>query len=491
MADLLYNREHMPDTLNVLFLAAEAEPFVKVGGLADVAGSLPLALRALSNPDRPGVKIDVRLVLPLHRVLRAESATLRPVVEFPVYRRGRSLPARVFEMSMAGMPVYFISGEPISTATTVYSQDPAQDREKFAFFSLAALEMARRMEWQPDIIHANDWHTALALYALRSQRGDPQMKRVRSVLTLHNLPFMGGDGMDVLAAYGLVPPIDDALPGWARTQPLALGLWSADEVVAVSPTYAHEILTPDFGCGLDGYLGSRSACVTGILNGLDVAAWNPETDACLKGKFSAVTLSQRSANKTALQHQLGLKEDLHIPILAMIGRIDQQKGLDIVPNVLRQLTDLPWQFVLLGSGDPIIENVMRDLQLEFPEHIRAVIRFDAGLSRLIYGGADMLLMPSRYEPCGLAQMIAMRYGCVPVVRATGGLKDTVAEGKTGFLFQAAQPAAMQEALRRALVVYASPVNWENFQRNGMAEDFSWTRSAVQYAELYRSLTAGE
>ena len=478
---------HMPDPLNVLFLAAEAEPFVKVGGLADVAGSLPLALRALSNLDRPGQQIDVRLVLPLHRVLRAESATLRPVVEFPVYRRGRSLPARVFEMSMAGMPVYFISGEPISNATTVYSQDPALDREKFAFFSLAAMEMARRMEWQPDIIHANDWHTALGLYALRSQRSDSKMKRVHSVLTLHNLPFMGGDGTDVLAAYGLVPSTDEALPGWARTQPLALGLWSADEVVAVSPTYAHEILTPDFGCGLDGYLGSRSASVTGILNGLDVAAWNPQTDACLSEKFSAATLSQRSSNKTALQRQLGLQEDLHIPILAMIGRIYQQKGLDIVPNVLRQLTDLPWQFVLLGSGDPILENVMRSLQLEFPERIRTVIRFDAGLSRLIYSGADMLLMPSRYEPCGLAQMIAMRYGCVPVVRATGGLKDTVAEGKTGFLLQAAQPAAMLEALRRALAMYASPVNWENFQRNGMAEDFSWTRSAAQYAQLYRSL----
>jgi starch synthase len=477
----------MSDTLKVLFLAAEAEPFVKVGGLADVAGSLPLALRSLSDPEWSGGQVDVRLVLPLHRGLRAESASLRPVVEFPVYRRGRSIPARVFEMTMAGMPVYFISGEPISNATTVYSQDPALDREKFTFFSLAALKMARRMEWQPDIIHANDWHTALALYALGLERGDTQMKRIRSVLTLHNLPFMGGDGTDVLAAYGLVQPTDEALPGWARTQPLALGLWSADAVVAVSPTYAREILTPDFGCGMDGFLGRRSASVTGILNGLDVAAWDPETDACLSGNFSSASLSQRGANKAALQIQLGLREDLHIPILAMIGRIDQQKGLDIVPGVLRQLTDLPWQFVLLGSGDPVLENAMRGLQLEFPERIRSVIRFDASLSRLIYGGADMLLMPSRYEPCGLAQMIAMRYGCVPVVHATGGLKDTVTEGKTGFLFQAAQSAAMQEALRRALAVYANPENWEQFQRNGMAQDFSWTRSAARYAELYRSL----
>ena len=473
-----------PDTLNVLFLAAEAEPFVKIGGLADVAGSLPLALRNLPATD---TRLDVRLVLPLHRVLRAESATLRPVVEFSVYRRGRSIPARVFEMSVAGMPVYFVSGEPISAAPSVYSQDPTLDREKFAFFSLAALEMVRHMKWRTDVIHGNDWHTALALYALRTQRADPVLKRMRSVLTLHNLPFMGGDGTDVLAAYGLTPPNDEALPGWARSQPLPLGLWSADAVVAVSPTYAREILTPDFGCGLDGFLSSRSASVSGILNGLDLATWDPQTDACLSGKFSAAAMGGRKANKAALQSQLGLQDNPQIPILAMIGRIDQQKGVDIIPDVLRQMTDLPWQFVLLGSGDPILENAMQALQLEFPERVRSVIRYDASLSRLIYGGADMLLMPSRYEPCGLAQMIAMRYGCVPVVRATGGLKDTVAQGKTGFLFEKAQAAGMLEALRQALAVYASPEKWEEFQRNGMAEDFSWSRSAAQYAELYRSL----
>ena len=477
----------LPDTLNVLFLAAEAEPFVKIGGLADVAGSLPLALRSLSNPAMPGMKLDVRLVLPLHRVMRIESDTLRPVAEFFVSREGGNIPARVFELSRVGMPVYFISGEPISNATSVYSPDPALDREKFTFFSLAALEMARRLDWQPDIIHANDWHTALAVYALRSQQADPVMKRLRSVLTVHNLPFMGGDGTDVLAAYGLFPSSDEALPRWARTQPLPLGLWSADAVVAVSPTYAKEILTPDFGCGLEAFLDSRSASITGILNGLDLMAWDPETDTCLSENFSVANLSGRAANKAALQSQLGLREELHVPILAMIGRIDQQKGVDILPDVLRQMTDLPWQFILLGSGDPILENTMRALQLEFPERIRSVIRFDAQLSRLIYGGVDMLLMPSRYEPCGLAQMIAMRYGCVPVVHATGGLKDTVEEDKTGFLFQTTQAAAMVETLRRAFAGYASPEKWERYQRNGMKKDFSWSRSAAQYAELYRSL----
>ena len=473
--------------LKILFLAAEAEPFVKVGGLADVAGSLPLALRSLSNPAKPGMQLDVRLVLPLHRALRVESATLRPVVEISVYRQGRNIPARVFEMSMAGMPVYFISGEPISNASSVYSQDPAVDREKFAFFSMAALEMVKRMDWQPDIIHANDWHTSLALFALRSQRADPALKGMHSVLTLHNLPFMGGDGTDVLAAYGLTPPTDERLPWWARTQPLPLGLWSADTVVAVSPTYAREIMTPDFGCGLEDFLSSRSANVTGILNGLDLSAWDPKTDPCLSGNFSAANLAARTTNKTVLQNQLGLPADQRIPVLAMIGRIDQQKGVDIIPDVLRAMAYLPWQFILLGSGDPILENTLRDLQAEFPERVRSVIRFDGPLSHLIYSGADMLLMPSRYEPCGLAQMIAMHYGCVPVVHATGGLKDTVEEGKTGFLFQKEEATDMVDVLRQALSTYASPEMWEQFQRNGMAKDFSWSRSAAQYAGLYRSL----
>jgi starch synthase len=258
-------------------------------------------------------------------------------------------------------------------------------------------------------------------------------------------------------------------------------------VVAVSPTNAQEILTPEFGCGLDTFLDSRSDSITGILNGLDVAAWNPETDNYLSGNYSSTNLYGRTANKAALQSRLGLREDLQLPILTMVGRIDQQKGVDIIPEVLRQMADVPWQFILLGTGDPILENAMRALQLEFPERVRSVIRFDASLSRLIYAGADMLLMPSRYEPCGLAQMIAMRYGCVPVVHATGGLKDTVEESKTGFLFQTAQASALLEALKRAFAAYASPELWERFQLNGMAADFSWSRSAAQYAELYRSL----
>jgi starch synthase len=480
----------MTEILKILFLAAEAEPYIKVGGLADVAGSLPLVLRYLPLKATQGVTMDVRLVLPLHRAIRPAMVTLRPVAGFSVDRRGGNLQAQVFQTSISGMPVYFINGEPISEAASVYSLDPAQDREKFTFFSMAALEMIRHMDWKPDIIHANDWHTALAVYALRSRCNDPELGHIRSMLTIHNLPFMGGDGADVLAAYGLTPPDDDMLPTWARTQPLPLGLWAADALVPVSPGYAREILTPDFGCGLDGFLRGRSNSITGILNGLDMAAWEPETDISLAENFNVNDLSKRASNKTALQNQLDLKEEPRIPILAMIGRIDPQKGVDITIETLRLMPERAWQFVILGSGDPALENAARVLQAEYPERVRAVIRYDARLSRLIYGGADMFLMPSRYEPCGLAQMIAMRYGCIPVVRATGGLKDTVKEGKTGFLFHAADSGSMLDAIRRSLNVYVNPGQWEHFQRSGMQEDFSWPRSAARYAILYRSLISG-
>ena len=480
----------MPETLKILFLAAEGEPFIKIGGLADVAGSLPRVLRRLPREITSGQALDVRLVLPLHRFIHADRLTLHPLADFSLTRSGENLPVHVFETNLEGMPVYFINGEPISTAASVYSLDPAFDREKYTFFSLAALEMVHNMDWKPDIIHANDWHTALAIFALHSRQIDPELGRIRSMLTLHNLSYMGGDGSDVLGGYGLVPPDDEALPVWARTQPLPLGLWAADAVVPVSPGYAREILTPDFGCGLDAFLRSRSYRITGILNGLDTSSWNPVTDKNLAANFSEENVSDRAANKSTLQRRLGLAEEPQIPILAMVGRVDPQKGVDIALEALRSLRGYTWQFILLGSGDPALENAAQDMQEEFPKHVRTLIRYDAALSRLIYGGADILLMPSRFEPCGLAQMIAMRYGCVPLVHATGGLDNTVQEGVNGFLFHSADSVSMAEALRRAFSIHENPLEWEHLQRNGMMADFSWSASAAQYAFLYRSLTSG-
>jgi len=322
---------------------------------------------------------------------------------------------------------------------------------------------------------------------VRSGHTDARLARARTLMTLHNLPYMGGEGADTLNAYGLLPVNEPSLPLWARTQLLPLGLWAADTIVPVSPTYAQEILTPEFGCGLESYLGSRSETITGILNGLDTVSWDPEKDKVLAANFTAENLFSRAENKAALQKQLGLEEDPKVPVLAMIGRIDMQKGVDITLEALRQLGEVPWQFVALGTGDPKLENYLHQLQSSYPDRVRLAIRYDASLGRLIYAGADMFLMPSRYEPCGLAQMIAMRYGSVPVVRATGGLKDTVHEGSTGFMFPKADPASMAEALQRAFNLYTFREKWAEYQHNGMKEDFSWQQSACRYAEVYRSL----
>jgi len=477
----------MPEKINILFLAAEAEPFVKIGGLADVAGSLPPALRRLSSLDSREITLDVRLMLPRHRVIQGMTSDLQPVAEFSLTRDGKGTPVQVFEIKNKGMPVYFIDGEPISSAPTVYSSNQAQDREKYAFFSLAAMEFVHHSEWKPDIIHVNDWHTSLASFALRSRQNETCSPRVRTVLTVHNLPYMGGYGSEVLSSYGLSSIEDDTLPGWAKDQFLPLGLWSADSIVPVSPTYAREILSPEFGCGLESFLKTRLSSLTGILNGLDIDAWNPETDKSLAARFSSDHLDIRTTNKIALQHDLDLKEDVTIPLLVMIGRIDHQKGIDITFETLKRIADKEWQFILLGSGDTTLENATRQMQEEFPERIRAVIRYDEALGRLMYGGADIFLMPSRYEPCGLAQMIAMRYGCVPVVHATGGLRDTVRDGKTGFTFQEATATSMEEGIFRALSSHASPEIWKKLQSRGMHEDFSWQQSARKYARIYRSL----
>jgi len=477
----------MSAKINILFLASEAQPLVKIGGLADVAGSLPLALRALPSIDTFGITFDVRLVLPFHPAIHADADMMRMVAEFSISRYGGNIPVQVYEMLMGGMPVYLINGPPVLNSPSVYSSDVAVDREKYAFFSLAAIEMTSYLRWQPDIIHANDWHTALALYAKRSRFDNQVEASVRTVFTVHNLPFMGGDASDILHSYDLIPLNDDSLPKWAQTQPLPLGLWAADAIIPVSPTYAREILTPEFGCGLDPYLNTRTNSISGILNGLDVNCWNPMTDKILTSRFTSDELPARAPNKTKLQKILALNEDDRIPLIVMIGRIDHQKGQDIAFEALHKMMNRDWQFIILGLGDSVLENAALKLQEDFSDRVRAVVRYDADLSHLIYGGGDIFLMPSRYEPCGLAQMIAMRYGCVPLVRATGGLKDTVHENISGFLFVESTSDQIVEALERALTLYTQPEKWQQFQQNGMKEDFSWFHPARQYAEIYHSL----
>ena len=471
----------MPQTINILFLAAEAEPYVKVGGLGDVAGTLPRALRALSNDE---IKLDVRLVLPYHTVIRSD--TLRPVGIYSIPRGSSEVQVDAYEGLLDGMPVYFLNGEPIQASGSVYSSNNKLDGEKYTFFSLAALELPKHINWTPDILHANDWHTALASYGNLVKRWDEKTRRVSSMVTIHNLPFLGPDVSPILEEYGL-PLASTDLPEWARVMPMPLGLWASDAIVTVSPTYAREILTEEFGCGLQEFLQNRTDSLYGILNGLDSASFDPQTDPALAANFNAGTLSVRPLNKAALQERVGLPVLPDVPLFGMVTRMDVQKGVDIALKGLRMLGKQNWQLVLLGAGDPRLEAMAKKLQAELPDRARVETRYDAKLARQIYAGADVFLMPSRYEPCGISQMISMRYGCLPLVRAVGGLHDTVTDGETGFAFTDEKVKSFNDSVRQALTVYPDRVSWETMQRAGMALDFSWPLSARKYLELYKKL----
>ncbi|MCZ2122328.1 MAG: glycogen synthase [Anaerolineales bacterium] len=471
----------MPQTINVLFLAAEADPFIKVGGLGDVAGSLPQALRALSDDD---VKLDVRLVLPYHPAVKAEN--LKPLGMFSIPRGESEVQFEAFETSLNGMPVYLINGDPIRVNGSVYSLDSKLDAEKYTFFSLAANELPKHINWNPDVLHANDWHTALTLYVALTKRWEENARHVAGVITLHNLPFMGPDVSKIVESYGIKLAQTD-LPEWARVLPLPLGLWASDAIVAVSPTYGNEILEPEFGCGLDEFLKTRRETLSGILNGIDSASFDPLEDPALGVNFNSASIEKRAANKSLLQEKLGFPYDAELPLLALISRMDLQKGIDLAFTALKSMKNLKFQAVILGAGDPKLEEAALKLQNLFPEKIKAVTRYDAGLARQIYAGADMLLMPSRYEPCGLAQMIAMRYGCIPVVRNVGGLNDTVVANETGFVFEKAHHMSLMAAVKSALKTYENKEKWRAMQLAGMAQDFSWLNSAKKYLALYQAL----
>jgi starch synthase len=497
----------MKPILRVLFMIAEADPFIKIGGLGEVAGSLPAALHRVGQVQLPGdgqvsgseleapVEVDVRLAIPLHGAVQRKNYPLRSLANFRIpYGRGFTrVEALTYEGD--GFPIYFISGPLIPVDAPVYSLDSAEDGLKYTFFSLAVLELVKILNWKPDVVHANDWHTAPAVYSLGINRQPGTFFfETSTLLGLHNLPYLGDKAGPGLAAFKLPPDTTTSLPAWARNMPLPLGLLAADHIVAVSPTYAREILTQEFGCGLQGYLKSRAASISGILNGLDVDKWNPQTDPALVRNFGPASLDERLANKLALQAEAGLEVNGDIPLLTLIGRMDQQKGIDIALEALRQQANRSWQAIILGTGNHSLEESACQLEAELPDRVRAVIRYDSALSRRLYSGADAILIPSRYEPCGLVQMIAMRYGCVPIARATGGLKDTIRDfsasaESTGFLFAWDTPTALGATIRRALQLFKDEEEWRAIQLRGMAEDFSWERSAREYLALYKRLVS--
>ena len=482
-------------TLNVLFLAAEAEPFIKIGGLGDVAGALPEAIHHITQKYKTP-EVDIRLVLPYHYAIKQKQIETEYLGTFTVPKISGTEACQVYTSDLASIPVYLLDGDPINQQSPVYSPDPIHDGYKFVFFSLAALWLSDFLNWQVDIVHGNDWHTATAIYALKALSNLPsQVKSAKTVHTLHNLPYMGFGVQQALTDYNLPPVANPILPEWARHAPLPLGLLHTDRIVAVSPHYAEEILTPEFGCGLVDFMETRKTVLSGILNGLDTHKWDPALDPALAQSFDIESLDLRKNNKSALQRKFDLPEGECIPLIALVSRMDPQKGIDIALKGLRYCDDQPWQAVILGTGDPRVEAMARELTEEYPDRVRSVIGFDNQLAHRLYASADLFMMPSRYEPCGLSQMIAMRYGCVPIARATGGLVDTIehishsVNGGTGFLFEKPYPSSFARTLNRALRMFRDPEAWRRIQRNGMQKDYSWEKSALEYIAVYKDLMA--
>lgn len=488
-----YNEIAAGRTLNVLFAAAEADPFVKVGGLGDVAGSLPNTIARLSNTGKLVPSVDIRLAIPYYPQLKAQAIPVQLVTTFDINSKNGSILTEVFTTDITGITTYLISGEPIQRSLAVYGTDFKSDAEKFIFFSLACLALPHALAWRVDILHLNDWHTAVAAHVLKTSWIKPEeLKHTRTVLTIHNLPFMGNGAEQGLARFKVKPSTNSDLPKWGKKLPLPMGLAAADQIVAVSPTYAKEILTAGYGCDLQDFLSTKKSRISGILNGIDTQSWNPMTDPQIRANFDLTDQKTKKINKTALLNEFNFEQKSDIPLLILVSRMDPQKGVDIAVEALSLIKDLPWQAILLGTGDSQLEIACLNLADQLPKKVRAVMQFDTKLSRRLYAGADMLMMPSRYEPCGLSQMIAMHYGCIPVASATGGLVDTIidderTEKATGFLSSEANVESFSRALLRAIEAYHNKEKWHQLIIAAMTQDFSWDRSAKQYFQLYTSL----
>lgn len=485
--------------MRVLFVASEAVPWVKTGGLADVAGALPAALCAAGH--------DVRLVLPFYRQLReklraGKEAPGEPnaVLEGPIAATflpfgERAEELRVWRLGEGSVAVSFLDIPSAFERDTIYGAD--DDSRRFVMFArgvLAYLQHLREVEgWQPDVVHCNDWHTALVINYIRTSYAYT-FGHLATVFTIHNLAYQGQFHPGVIAdaglgGYGLV---EDRLgPGIAHSfNFMARGILYADAVTTVSPSYAAGILTPEFGERLDGVLRRRQHDLHGILNGIDTAQMNPASDLSITANYSVDSIGGKSVCKADLQRKLGLAVNFSVPLMGAVTRLVEQKGPDllyaVMPWLLRE-TDA--QFVLLGSGDSAFEDAFRHLARVHPERVAVRIGFDAALAQQIYAGSDMFLMPSRFEPCGLSQLVALRYGSVPVVRATGGLADTVREGwdGNGFRFHPFETGHFIDAIRRALAAFGDADGWSVLRARGMREDHSWAHAAEQYAAVYRKV----
>ena len=480
---------------SVLLAASECVPFVKTGGLADVAGALPKALAAQGY--------DVRVVLPLYKKIRAAyGESLAHVADFRMRLGWREQYCGVESLVREGVTYYFIDNEFYFGRDYIYGVFNSEEAERFGFFSKAILEMMDRLAFYPDILHLNDWQTGMAAALLRTQYANrPAYASVRTLFTIHNLRFQGvfeRGFVDELLGLGPIAFDPLALEYCGNVSYMKGGLVFSDVVNTVSPTYAKEIQTPFFGETLDGLLRSRAADLSGILNGIDTGEFDPAADPALPAHFSLGSMEGKAVCKAALQSELGLEVQPRAPLLVIVSRLSGQKGLDLVERILFEMMDTGVQLAVLGTGEAHYEGYFRWVEKRFPGRAAARITYDESLARRIYAGADVFLMPSLFEPCGLAQMIAMRYGTVPIVRETGGLKDSVKaynryeDTGTGFSFLNYNAHELLYTVQQAVAYYRDdPALWERLTARAMAEDFSWQGRAGDYEKIYRKLATAK
>lgn len=475
--------------MKVLAVAPEIFPLVKTGGLADVTGALPGALA--------GLGVSTRSLVPGYPAVMGAIARRKAVHRYEALFGGK---ASILAAEVAGLDLLVLDaphlfdrqGGPYGDPT---GTDWPDNWRRFAAFSRVASDIAGGIlpGWRPDIVHAHDWQAAMAPAYMR-YGGAPA---VPTVVTVHNLAFQGQFGAEIFPALGL-PPAAMSLDGveyYGGVGFLKAGLQSAWAITTVSPTYAQEIRTPEFGMGLDGLINLRAGDLHGIVNGIDTAVWDPQTDSHLAATYTARTLRSRAVNRRAVEQRFGLDHD-NAPLFCVISRLTWQKGMDILAGVVDRIAAAGGRLAVLGSGDRALEGALLAAVAHHRGRIGVVIGYDEGLSHLMQGGCDAILVPSRFEPCGLTQLYALRYGCVPVVARTGGLTDTVVDANeaalsagaaTGFLFAPGSAEALMHAIKRTIAAHADRAQWASMQRQGMKADVTWARSAARYAQLYASL----
>lgn len=475
------------EKLKILFVSAEVTPFAKTGGLADVAGSLPLSLASMGH--------DVRVVMPRYKQINADT---KYTADFPVMMGWRNETCIVRESEInykdgekaGNIPAYFIDNYHYFYRDGIYCH--YDDGERFAFFCNAVMDMLPAIGFQPDVIHCNDWHSGPICMLLKERyKNDQFYSNMATIYTIHNLQYQGHFSKDILKVFNVGDEVftPEKTEFYGMFNFMKAGLVYADIINTVSETYAKEIQTEECGEKLEGLLKRRKDDLYGVVNGIDYNEFNPSRDYRIYRNFDIGNIDRKLDNKHALQKELGLPVG-NIPVIGLISRLTGQKGLNLVEEVIDEMFKNDMQFVLLGTGDDYYENTFKNIRMKYPDKMGVFIGFNAELAQRIYAGSDMFLMPSRFEPCGLGQIISLRYGTIPVVRATGGLAETVVdvdestEGN-GFSFSEFSSKEMLDTINRALKLYnEKPDQWKRLVERAMSQDFSWDRSAKKYEELY-------